>query len=52
MTTILDTLRFIVLAVGATGVALSAAQAWLALVITAVSVAAIIGLYELSDRRK
>lgn len=52
MTTALDTLRFIIMALGATGAALTAAQAFLSLVIVAISVAAIIGLYELADSRR
>lgn len=48
MTRALDTLRFAIMAIGATGAALTGAQVVLSLIITAVSVATIIGLYELA----
>lgn len=50
MTTLLDSLRLTILAVGATGSALLAEHTILMLVIVAITVAATIGLYELTHR--
>lgn len=50
MTRLLDTLRLTILAIGATGSALLAAHTILMLVVVAITVAAMIGLYELTHR--
>lgn len=50
MTTALDSLRLAVLAIGATSAALLADHTIVMLIIVAVTVAATIGLYELTHR--